>query len=131
MSFKTSVTITFSQADMAGIAYFNQAFNIFHDQYEEFVHAKIGPKKDWFANPEWVVPIRHIESDYLRPLMAFETYDLTIEVVHTGDSSFRLETVFKKNDTEHCKISSTHVFIDKKTFKPRSIPAEILNKLKP
>lgn len=116
---------------MAGIAYFNQAFNIFHDQYEEFVQAQIGPKKDWFANPEWIVPIRHIESDYLKPLLAFESYELTIRVANVGDTSFRLETVIQKGAVEHCKIQSTHVFIDGKTFKPRPIPTEILKKLQP
>lgn len=114
---------------MAGICYFNQAFNLFHDQYEEFVGQKITNKANWFNNPEWVVPIRHIESEYLRPLMAFETYQVNIRVSETGESSFKLETTFEKGTQTHCKITSTHVFVDKKTFKSRSIPTEILKSL--
>lgn len=115
---------------MAGICYFNQAFNIFHDQYEEFVQSQIGPKMEWFNNPEWVVPIRHIESEYLKPLMAFETYDVTITLGETRSTSFKLETVIEKNGAAHCKITSSHVFVDKKTFKPRPIPENLAAKFK-
>jgi len=129
MSFKTEITMKFSQTDMAGIGFFNEAFNVFHDQYEEFVQKQVTGKKNWFNNPEWVVPIRHIEADYLRPLMAFENYQVEIRVSKVGGSSFHLETTIAQGSNVHCKIQSTHVFVDKKTMKPRPIPEEILKTL--
>ena len=131
MSFKTETTLKFSQTDMAGIGYFNEALNIFHDQYEEFVATQLTTKKDWFSNPEWVVPIRNVQADFLKPLMAFDTYEVEIRVAKVGETSFQLETFIQKGDWTHCQILSTHVFVDKKTMKPRPIPEDLLKKLSP
>lgn len=115
---------------MAGIGYFNEVFNVFHDGYEEWAQAVCGSKKEWFANPEWAVPIKKIESEYFRPLIAFENYTLKISVASVGTSSFNLKSEISIEGQICCEILSTHVFMSKQNFKSLPIPQAYLEKLK-
>jgi len=129
-TYETTVTFRFRQTDMAGIGYFNEVFNIFHDGYEEWAERVCGNKKDWFRNAEWAVPIKKVEAEYFRPLMAFETYNLKITVSTTGNSSFTLKSTISKDDKPCCEIITTHVFMSKKNFSSILMPPEIAARLK-
>lgn len=127
-TFENPFTVRFRQADMAGIVYFNEPLNIFHDTYEQWVTDRIGTPQNWFGNPEWAVPIKKIETEYMRPLLAFESYTAHLSVTAVGNSSFSLKTEIKKGTDLCVSVMSTHVFMSKKTFKAIPIPEEILKK---
>jgi acyl-CoA thioesterase FadM len=129
-TFETTFSLKFRQTDMAGIGYFNEVFNIFHDGYEEWAEALCGDKKLWFGNPEWAVPIKKVESEYFRPLMAFENYTLQIAVSSLGTSSFTLKSRILKEGQVCCEMVSTHVFMSKQSFKSLPIPEAFVEKLK-
>ncbi len=129
-TFETTMSFKFRQTDMIGIGYFNEVFNLFHDSYEDWAELVCGSKSEWFGNPDWAVPIKKIESEYMRPLMAFETYKVQIETTQVGSSSFTLKCQILKGDQPCCVIQSTHVFMSKKTFKSVPIPEKIAEKLK-
>lgn len=115
---------------MIGILYFNEIHNLFHDCYEDFVEKHLLPRSQWFRHPEWAVPIKKIESEFLKPLMAFENYQVKMDVARIGTSSFTLTTQFTKDEDVFATVTSTHVFIDPKKQSAISIPPEIKDQLK-
>lgn len=115
---------------MAGIGYFNEVFNIFHDGYEDWAQAVCGSKDEWFANPEWAVPIKKLEAEYFTPLIAFRSYTLRISLNSTGTSSFTLKSQILDKEHICCEIISAHVFMHKESRRSMAIPAEIQARLK-
>lgn len=128
MPFKAKVPIRFNQADPGGILFFGNVYPIAHDVYEDFVKALGFTWNEWFANPEWAVPIRHSSCEYFAPMFAGKMIDVEVKVERVGDSSFTLRYEFK-SDRPHCKVELVHTFIDKKTFGKRTMPSEIRGKL--
>lgn len=122
--FEQNITVHFRQTDMAGIAYFNEAFNIFHDAYEAWVGTH-SEKKDWFQNPEWAVPLVKVACDYKAPLQPFHNYTVRISLAAKSTSTFQLKTEILNAQTICAEISTTHVFMDKSTKKSMPIPPAI------
>lgn len=129
-TFEQKIEIHFRQTDMAGITYFNEVFNLFHDAYEAWVEVHFGSKKEWFNHPEWAVPLKNVSCDYKAPLVPFETYTLKIHLDEIGNSTFRLKTEIVKDSLACAELLTTHIFLDKKTKRSTHIPANILAALK-
>lgn len=125
-AFEQKIQIHFRQTDMAGIVYFNQVFNIFHDVYESWVQHIFKSKKMWFSNPEWAVPIKNVQCDYKAPLLPFEEYTVKIVLTDIGTTTFRLKTEILNNSTVCAELSTVHIFLDKKTKTAMPIPKDIL-----
>jgi 1,4-dihydroxy-2-naphthoyl-CoA hydrolase len=128
-SFTTLLSPRFHQTDSAGLLFFNEAFTLFHDAYEEWVDALYGSKKNWFQNEAWAVPLKKINADFRRPLMAFEPCEARIVVKMVGDTSFQLITELFQNNSACCTIESVHVFVDKEKRIAQGIPESIREKL--
>lgn len=128
-SFEKNITIHFRQTDMAGIAYFNEVFNVFHDTYELWVESLMGSTQDWFCNADWAVPLKSVHCDYHAPLEPFKNYKLTIELENIGNTTFRLKSVIKSETHDCATLSTTHIFMNKKTKTAMEIPSEIKTKL--
>ncbi|MCB9073813.1 MAG: acyl-CoA thioesterase [Bdellovibrionaceae bacterium] len=124
-AFQQQIHIRFRQTDMAGIAYFNEAFNIFHDVYEAWVEHHFKDKSNWFANSEWAVPLKNVSAEYQRPLLPFATYTVRMQLHEVGKSSFQLHTEILSTEGVHAKITTTHVFMNKATRRGQEIPNDI------
>jgi len=129
--YETTFTLKFRQTDMAGIGYFTQPLDIFHDAYEDWAKSLCGSKNKWFNNEEWAVPLKKIECEYFRPLQAFKKYLLRISVDAIGQSSFTLKTEIIRDATVCCLITTSHVFMSRTTFKATDIPFDILDQIRP
>lgn len=127
--FTKSVDIRFSQADPGGILFFGNVYQVAHDTYEDFV-THLGFKwDDWFANPEWAVPLRHSSCEHLIPIRPGKTYLITIEIAQIGTSSLTLKYKFENQGRTHCEVTLVHTFIDLKSITKRPIPKEVRERL--
>ncbi|MEN0058787.1 MAG: hypothetical protein AAGB31_08125 [Bdellovibrio sp.] len=63
--FRTKKTLTFKEADPAGIMFFGNIFGFAHDAFEEFIVAAGYSHREWFKQKDFLIPIRHTASDYL------------------------------------------------------------------
>jgi acyl-CoA thioester hydrolase/1,4-dihydroxy-2-naphthoyl-CoA hydrolase len=126
-TFKSQVTIKFHQADPAGIMYFAHVFTLAHDTYENFVQACGFNWKDWFLAPQYIIPIRHTECDFLRPFRAGETYDIEAEVIEFSSTSFVMSYQFSKDKNKHAIVKMVHTCLDQKTFQKTELPEAIRN----
>jgi 1,4-dihydroxy-2-naphthoyl-CoA hydrolase len=127
--FEQNITVHFRQTDMAGIAYFNEAFNIFHDVYEAWVGSHFKNKVDWFQNPEWAVPLKNVSCDYKAPLIPFNHYTVRISLAAKSTSTFQLKTEIVNAQVVCAELLTTHVFIDRSTKKSIPIPPKIAESL--
>lgn len=128
--FEQKIEIHFRHTDMAGITYFNEVFNIFHDVYEAWVEKNFESKKAWFNHPEWAVPVKNVSCDYRAPLMPFDFYTVKIELAEVGTTSFKLKTEIKKENTVCAELFTAHVFLNKKTKSAMEIPVQVKEILK-
>lgn len=60
--------VRFQDVDAAGVVFFARYFDLVHDAYAAFLESRGHPLASMFATPAWILPLRHAEADYLRPL---------------------------------------------------------------
>ena len=73
MSFKKSINIHFDECDPAGIVFFAHHFRLAHQVIEAFVQNQGVSWNEWFASPDYGVPLVHVEADYKAPMLAGHT----------------------------------------------------------
>ncbi len=127
--YQTHATVKYHQADPAGIMFFAQVFTIAHDAYEGFIQACGFSWKEWFLDNKYLVPIRHTESDYLRPFRAGETYQIDVSVIEFSSSSFKIQYSFLQGLHKHAVVKMVHTCIDPKTFQKVQLPENVKTKL--
>jgi acyl-CoA thioesterase FadM len=129
--FKTTLKVTFREADLAGIMFFGNIYGLAHDAFEDFIVATGFKWKEWFNTPEYIIPIRHSEADYEAPFIPGEEYDVTVSVKKLGTTSFAIGYVFSAGDKIHGQVEMVHVVMDAKTKKPIPLPGLIRERLSP
>lgn len=121
--------LSFHLADAAGILFFGHAFTLAHQAYEHFVMEKLDYSwKEWFENPDWIVPIKHAEADYFCPLRAGEECQIELQVTAMSTSSFTL-TATLKQQLPCCLVKTVHVFCNRPSLKKIPIPGDIQTRL--
>lgn len=122
MKFRHDVTIRFAHCDPAGILFFARIFDLAHEAYEEWVrHCGFSPA-EWFAHPEWAVPLRHCQAEYLQPMRLAQTFSVSAQILKIGDRSFQMEWSFEQAGFLFAKVQTGHVFISKSSGKPIPLP---------
>jgi len=122
--FSKETWISFGDADPQGILYYPRALDLAHTCLEEFWKGQRVGWKFWFQNPEFAVPIRHAECDFLSPLYVGENYQVRLGVSTIGESS--VEFVCEILSSQVCvRVRTVHVFVDRKTFQKISVPEPV------
>ena len=130
-TFRTKKTLTFREADPAGIMFFGNIFAFAHDAFEEFIVAAGYTYKEWFGQRDVIIPIRHTEGDFKAPFRPGETYDITVRVASFGETSFKMGYVFSQNDKVHATVLMVHSVLDGKTMQKQPLPALMKSRLEP
>ncbi len=133
--FTCPVSVRFHEADFRGILFFGRILQLAHEVYEDFVVAELGVAWDeWFSAPEWLVPIKHAEATFHRPLRPGRRFEAEAGIGRLSDSSFELLIRFFDVDgpsRELCAETRTiHVFVDS-AFRKTPIPAAVRARLEP
>jgi acyl-CoA thioester hydrolase/1,4-dihydroxy-2-naphthoyl-CoA hydrolase len=128
-TFKTQLRIKFRDADPVKIMYFANIFDHAHDIFEEFIINAGFTWQDWFARTDFGTPFRHVESEFLAPMLPGQIYEVSVMIPKLGESSFQTEYTFYQKSQVHAKVRMTHVFVDFKTQTKVSIPDSIRQKL--
>lgn len=129
MGFQTKIKIHFDEADPAGIAFSGGLFTKLHRCYEEFIEALDQDPTQFFLNPTTLFPLRHVEAEYLGPLLPLKTYCVDIHVKKMGHSSFTLEFTVKDSQKVLARLHSTHVACNKLTMEKSPLPKELKENL--
>jgi 1,4-dihydroxy-2-naphthoyl-CoA hydrolase len=123
--YSNTYRVNFYDADGAGVLFFGNIFKIIHSAYEDFIYnGKF--KRNYFADPKYIIPIIHTESDYLKPIFPNSNIIVNLSVQEIKKSSFILE--YEVTDTKKellAKCLTVHVFVEKKSWEKSNIPQEV------
>jgi YbgC/YbaW family acyl-CoA thioester hydrolase len=118
--------VEFAHTDMGQVMFFGRYLELAHRAYEDFVREELGVDwQEWFANPEWLVPIRALQVEYLAPLSGGSEGEIRVRVDKVGNSSFTHAYTFFSQGETAAVVTLTSVFVDKKTFRAIPIPAKV------
>lgn len=120
--FRTKKTLTFKEADPAGIMFFGNIFGIAHDAFEEFIVAAGYSWEEWFKTQDYIIPIRHTEANFLAPFFPGQTYDLSATVSKMSQNSFTMRYELSKNSLSHAIVTMVHTVVDAKTKQKSALP---------
>lgn len=128
--FSYSLFIPFHLSDGAGILFFGHVFALAHQGFEQFVMQQLKcPWENWFQNPDWCVPIKQAEANYLHPVRAGQECRLDIALESIGSTSFSIaSSLFQGRHC--CTVKTVHVFCHSQTKQKMPIPPFILNRLR-
>ncbi len=127
--FKTKKTLTFREADPAKIMFFGNVFGFAHDAFEQFIVDAGYTWKEYFHDPNYAIPLRHTESDFLAPFFPGETYDIAVTVASFGETSFKMKYVFTQGAKTHAIVTMVHAVLDMKTKQKTAIPGTMKSRL--
>ena len=125
MEFQTRIKIHFDEADPAGIAFAGHIFNKIHRCYEDFIETLGQDSRNFFMGTDLIYPIRSMEAQYLKPLLALNTYQMTLLVHSLSESGFQLQFDIKEKDQMFCQVRSTHVCCKKQEMKRTTLPEDL------
>lgn len=127
--FNKTIQIKFRDADPAGILFFGNLLALSHDCFEDFIAAVGITWKEWFTVTDFMIPIRHTETNYLAPMPAGEIFVIEASVASLGETSFKMKYQFKKSDKVHAEAMIVHAFMSAKTKQKMPIPETLRKKL--
>lgn len=129
-SYRYCCLVPFHLADPAGIVFFGHSFTLFHQAFECFVLQQLKyPWNFWFQNPEWIVPIRYAEAQYLSPVQAGQECQIDLSISIISVSSFNMASSIQQNG-KCCLLKTVHTFCRRSTKQKMPIPKDLLSCLK-
>lgn len=129
--FRTKKTITFREADPAGIMFFGNIFAFAHDAFEEFIVDTGYTWQEWFGSRDYMIPLRHTESNFLAPFSPGETYDIAVTVASFGETSFKMKYIFCQGDRTHAIVTMVHAVLNSANKQKISLPTLMKARLEP
>lgn len=131
MSFTPLIfTVPFDEADGEGIVFFGNYFRLAHRALEQFLPSIGIPWAEWFKNPDWGVPLRHVEADYLRPLRPGDQFEAKIVVSELGESSVHFGYEFLDLAGKPlARLTTSHVFVTRQGMKKTPVPSNVRARL--
>jgi YbgC/YbaW family acyl-CoA thioester hydrolase len=121
--------INFYDCDAAGILFYARIYELCHSVYEEMIQS-FNLKEDYWANDDYVIPIIHSEANYKKPLVYNSFVEIELSVKSLSTSAFKLFYTCKNEAGELCvEVETTHVFVDKKTWKKKAITDDVIKGL--
>jgi YbgC/YbaW family acyl-CoA thioester hydrolase len=117
--------INFYDCDPAGILFYAKIYELCHSTYEEMIKS-FGLKENYWTNEDYIVPIIHSEAAYHKPLVYDSFVEIQLTVSSISKSAFKLAYACKNENGELCvEVKTTHVFVDKKTWKKKQINDDV------
>ena len=120
--------VSFQDIDAAGIVFFARVFDYFHNAFVAHLDDRGVSLPAVIAGGVWGAPLAHAEADYKFPLRFGD--HVRAEIVHgeVGDTSVTIHHQIVSGADPvrvHAVGKTVHVVIDRKTFRPRPVPAEL------
>lgn len=118
-------TVLFQEVDAAGIVFFARFFEWFHDAYAAFLAERGVRFERVIADRDWGLPLVHAEADYREPLGYAKPFRVDVDGVTLGDTSITVSYTVRDGERVHATGKTIHVCIDRKTFRPRTLPDDL------
>jgi len=121
--FEHSLTVPFQDIDAAGVVFYAHLFRYAHEAYEHFMQQIGCSLQELLAEGSYLLPLVHAEADYRRPLRHGDKLHLELRLEKLGQTSFTLGyRVLGEDRTEHARLETVHVALDRTTQRPLILP---------
>jgi 1,4-dihydroxy-2-naphthoyl-CoA hydrolase len=132
VNYSYQFTLGLSSVDAAGVLFYPELLRHAHDAYEGFMAHIDWALPDILTRGELLIPVVHVDADYLRPLRHGTQVSVTVTVGGMGDTSFTIDCDFiAGGDTPCARVRSVHVCIDAAQHSPVPVPAGLREQLEP
>lgn len=123
--------VPFDESDGEGIVFFGNYFRLAHRALEQWLpEQRQIPWEEWFKNPEFGVPLRHVEADYLSPLLPGQEFEIEIQIAEIGSSSVHFNYEFRDlKGKALSQLKTSHVFVSRKDGRKIELPPNIRDRL--
>jgi 1,4-dihydroxy-2-naphthoyl-CoA hydrolase len=131
VSYHYDRTVRMADTDASGVIYFASIQKIALEAFEEFLLSSGFELAKVMLSGPLLVPIVHVEADYLAPVYVGELLRVEMKLAKTGVTSFTLKyNIFSsEHDLVVATLAMTHVVIAKDSKKSVPIPQELLSML--
>ncbi len=128
--FERKISVAFGDTDPQGFIYFARVFELAHQVLEDYLRNTALGWDFWFQNPEFAVPVRNANADFVGPMKVGQSYSALLGVKEIRNSSvtFTIEFV-DSSGVKFATCSTTHTFVDKVSFRKISVPERVLDVL--
>ncbi|MCK4858087.1 MAG: acyl-CoA thioesterase [candidate division Zixibacteria bacterium] len=124
------IIIKLRDTDAAGLLFFANQLVYAHDLYELFLERIGFPLPQVIRQEPFLLPIVHVESDYLAKLEVGEQVEIILTVAKISDSSFTLAyQLFNSAGELAGEAKTVHVAVDKKRGQKIKLPDKLRNAL--
>jgi len=115
--------VALADTDSAGLLYFANQLQYAHEAYE-LLMAEIGmPLQEIIASESFLLPLVHVESDYLAPLQVDDHIEVRTQIEKIGHTSFILaHEMVKKNGKIVGRARTVHVATDRESSEKTPLP---------
>lgn len=136
MPFIYTRRIHFKDTDAAGVVYFANILSMCHEAYEASLVASGIDVKKFFTNPELVIPIVHVQSDFLKPMFCGDEHHICLIPHLVSSTEFSIvyeigalpkDGLSQNGNWQSAKALSRHVAIHPRNRRRVDLPASILN----
>jgi YbgC/YbaW family acyl-CoA thioester hydrolase len=129
-TFDRTVTARFYESDPAGIVFFSRFFEYCHLVFEEMLGEALGGIDQLLARG-WGLPLAHAECDYTQPVRVGDRLRVVMAVERVGERSITFGYVVHGQGGSPCaRVKLVHVFVERPSFQPAAVPAELLAALR-
>ena len=130
--FTIPIRVYYEDTDAGGVVYHSNYINFFERARTEWLR-HLGYEMDELALSEQLVfVVRALNCDYLLPARFNDELIVSAEIVSIGNTSivFKQQVRRASDDTVLAEGSVTVVSVDAQTFRPKRMPAPIMEKIK-
>lgn len=125
--YRYATRVRFQDVDLAGVVFFARYFEFVHDAWGELLRERGLAIEELLREGTFVLPLKHVEADYLRPLRAGDPIEVQLVATRPGERELSLgwRIVTSGGATVHAVVTTVHAAVDVRAFKAIPLPERL------
>lgn len=131
-TFLWPVRVYYEDTDSGGVVYYANYLKFMERARTEWLRNMGLEQDELIARDAVIFAVRSVQVDYLLPARFNEALTVSVEVLEQGRASLIFAQKIQRNNDETvlCQGQIKLACLDSDSFKPRALPASLLNELK-
>ena len=125
-TFRLPVRVYYEDTDAGGVVYYANYLKFLERARTEWLRAVGWDQSALAGTANLLFAVRALELDYLAPARLDDWLEVEARLARTGRASLDFEQRVCRGNTELCCGHVRVVCIDAMTFRPRALPAELM-----
>lgn len=124
--FRLPVRVYYEDTDAGGVVYYANYLKYFERARTEWLRAAGHDQSALVSRWNVLFAVRSIQVDYRRPARLDDQLEIEARVISLGRASIDFDQVALSDTIELCRAQVRIACLDARTFRPRAMPAELL-----